>query len=275
MRFISISRNKRRVFMPRLEILDDRTLPSVTFVESGHTLAIRGDQNANTILINDDGTANAGNISVQADGQSYTSQGAITTIRVLGRNGADSVEYDLNADLGNVRKVVADLGNGNDTFMARVHGNINDPARLTISASGGNGDDQLSLDAVGANVNDGGSFSVTFNGGNGKDNLLMDYSGLLIGKAAFTANGGNGKDVVTGNLNAESYTLNETGESWLSTGKLAAHFRGDNAVDAMTLHVTGTDDLTSLVARLNGGNGKDTFDATSNVTIVDPPGKKK
>jgi hypothetical protein len=276
MRFKSIHTRPSSRLIPRLERLDDRALPSVSVVETSGTLLIRGDRHANTVLIADNGTADDGNVVVQIDGQSYTSQGAITTIRVFGGSVADSVEYDLNGDLASARTVEAHLGNGNDSFVARVQANLNDQANLTIRAWGGNGDDQLSLDAIGANVQAGGLLSVNFDGGNGKDNLQMNFSGVIMGTTSFAANGGNGKDVVAGQLNVEPIVINpETHQTSPSTGSLTAIFRGGNGVDAMTLNVTGTDSLTTLDAKLNGGNGKDTFDATSNVTIVDPPGKKK
>src|SRR5262245_58506535 len=80
------SNRGRHVGTPlRLERLDDRSLPSVTFVETNGTLYIRGDQQANTIVISDDGSTAVGNIVIQADGQTYISQTAITNIRVYGR----------------------------------------------------------------------------------------------------------------------------------------------------------------------------------------------
>lgn len=275
MRFRPASKAKRFRAIPKLESLNDRVLPSVTFIEKGDTLVIRGDNQANNIVINDNGTSVAGNVTVLADGQSYTATGSIATIRVLTRGGNDSVQYDLSSDLWGARNVIADLGNGADSFVANLQTNINDPAALAMRVWGGNGNDLLTLNAVGANVGVGGSLKVGFQGGNGKDTLDMNFSGILNGDAIFNADGGNGKDVVTGHLNAESSELQETGETWPSTGTLVAHFRGGNGVDAMTLQVTGTDDLTKFVARANGGNGKDTFDVSENVKIVDPNGKKK
>jgi len=250
-------------------------MPSVTFVETNGTLVIRGDQQANSITISDDGSTNAGNIVVQADGQSYTATTAITKIRVNSRGGNDSVEYDLNFDLMGARTVQAYLGNGDDSFVAHVHAAVNDPAALTIRAWGENGQDQLNFDGVGANVGLGGSLTVNFNGGNGKDNVNVDFAGVMDGNIKLTADGGNGKDVVSGHLNAESSEDPETHETIGSTGSLTAVFRGGNGVDDMTLQVTGTDSLTSLIARANGGHGKDTFDTSANVTLVDQECKKQ
>src|SRR4051794_16431613 len=72
----------------RLRPLDDRSLPSVTFVEAGGVLTVRGDQWANTVVVSDDGTAGPGAVTVQADGQTYTSLDVVTRIRVMGWNSA-------------------------------------------------------------------------------------------------------------------------------------------------------------------------------------------
>jgi len=255
----------------RLERLDDRALPSVTFVEANGTLCVRGDQQANTIVISDDGSTNAGNIVVQADGQTYTSQTAITTIRVYGRGGNDSVEYDLNFDLMGTRMVRAYLGNGNDSFLAHVQGNIEDPAALTICAWGNNGEDQLSFEGVNANVGLGGSLAVHFDGGNGKDDLSVDFSGVVDGDAKFTANGGNGKDAVTGHFNVLAGVNAETQQSAPSTGTLTLKLLGGNGVDTITASLTGESDLSADSKYIvNGGHGKDIFDLSSNLTAVDP-----
>lgn len=270
MRFRSGCETRARRFVPRLERLDERALPSVSVVEADGVLNIRGDQFANDIVITDNGTTTAGAITVQIDGQTFSSEGAITTIKVRSGSGGDSVEYDLTADLAGARTLVANLGNGDDTFLASLRTNINDTSSLTIRACGGNGKDNLSLDAVGANVGAGGSLAVTFNGGNGIDVLNLDFSGVLMGTASFTAKGGNGKDEVTGNLTIEPTTLTETGEPAPSTGSLTVDFWGGNGKDAMTLDVTGADSLTTLDVAVHGGNGKDTFDVSNADWIADP-----
>ena len=94
----------------RLESLDERALPSVSMIETDGTLVIRGDRHANDISITDDGTANAGNVVVVADGQTFTSSGAIANIRVLSGGGADNVRYELTGDLSGPRDVSASLG---------------------------------------------------------------------------------------------------------------------------------------------------------------------
>jgi hypothetical protein len=266
------SNHGRRAGYPlRLERLDDRALPSVTFVEADGTLCIRGDQWANTVVVTDDGSSNAGNIVVLADGQTYTSQTAITTIRFYGRNGNDSFTYNLNFDLTGERNVRAYLGNGEDSFLAHVEGDINDQAALKIWAWGNNGEDQLSFEGVGANVGLGGSLAVHFWGGNAKDTVNVGYSGALNGDVKFVANGGNGKDVMTGNVVVESTVNSETQETVPSTGTLTLKFHGSNGVDDLTVSLSGESDLsTDSKFVICGGQGKDNFLLSANLTPLDP-----
>ena len=202
-----------RNFILRLERLDDRALPSVSVVETGGTLVVHGDQSDNTIVISDDGTSDAGNVVVQVfdDDQTYTSNGAITKIRIVGRGGDDTVEYDLNGNLSNSRTVVADLGKGDDVFNANVNYlQLNDGASLTIRALGGNGKDQLSVNAN-CDVMEGASLSVVLKGGNGKDSILENFTGVLMGTASFKADGGDGHDLVFGSLNVSSMSNGDRG----------------------------------------------------------------
>lgn len=271
---MSLKSNPGRRVGLRLEPLDDRALPSVTFVEANGTLCIRGDQWANTVVVTDDGSTNAGNIVVQADGQTYTSQTAITTIRFYGRNGNDSFTYNLNFDLLGERNVRAFLGNGNDSFLAHVQSNINDPAALKIWAWGNNGEDQLSFEGVGANVGLGGSLAVHLWGGNGKDTLNVGYSGALNGDVKFVANGGNGKDVITANLVVESSENPETHEPVPSTGTLTLKLLGSNGVDDITASLSGESDLSAdSKFVIHGGHGKDNFVLSDNLTACDLPKK--
>jgi hypothetical protein len=250
-------------------------MPSVTFTETDGTLVISGDQFANSIVVTDDGSANAGNVVVEADGETYTSLGAVTTIRVVSRSGADDVQYSLTGDLTSERTVRVYLGNQHDSFTANLIGDLLEGADLTICANGGNGHDSLAFTGVDANVGLGASLLVKLLGGNGVDSLAVDYAGLLNGTASFVANGGNGKDSVAGHIVLHSWELPETGESQASSGELTAIFRGGNGVDAMALSVEGAESLSVFDARVNGGRGKDTFETSDNVTVVDAPKGKK
>jgi hypothetical protein len=259
---------------PRLECLGERALPSVTFTEADDgSLEIRSDQRADSIVVTDDGT---GTILVEVAGQDpYTSEAPITTIRIFGASGADDVEYNLTGDLSSERTVEVFLGNQHDSFAANVDGALLEGADLSILANGGNGHDSLTLNGASANVDAGANLSVEFNGNNGKDALLLNYAAAFMGTASFLANGGNGKDSVGGEVTVLP-SETETGESTPSTGALTVEFNGGNGKDDMSLSVdvadgTTTDDLSVFEATVDGGRGKDTFDTTVNVDVVDAP----
>jgi hypothetical protein len=256
--------------IPRLECLGERALPSVTFTEADDgTLEIRGDQHANSIVVTDDGT---GTIVVEVAGEDpYTSEATITTIRIFGASGADDVEYNLTGDLSSERTVEVFLGNQHDSFAANINGNLLDGADLSILANGGNGHDSLTLlSGENADVGAGANLSVEFNGNNGKDALLLNYAAAFMGTASFLANGGNGKDSFEGTFNVQD-SETETGDPAPSTGSLSVEFNGGNGKDDVSLSVDDTlADMMSLVdASVDGGRGKDTFDTTASVDVVD------
>src|SRR4051812_49009058 len=70
------SKSLGRKFIPRLQPLDERALPSSSqpFVEYHCTVTIQGGRGDNTITVSDDGTNNPGALLVQIDGQTYQSQ---------------------------------------------------------------------------------------------------------------------------------------------------------------------------------------------------------
>ena len=262
-----------RRWTPRLDCLDGRVLPSVTITETDGVLVVRGDQYSNIIEITDDGTADAGAVVVDADGEIYESVGLITKVRVIGWNGADSVNYSLTGDLVTDRTLAVFLGNQDDTFEANLNGWDIDAANLLVLVYGGNGQDSLAFHGLGTDVGADSSLTVRLLGGNGMDSLRVDYSGVLIGDATFRTFGGNGKDTVTANLTLPEPGTSETGETTeTSTGTLTARFCGGNGVDDLTVTVAGIaeNDLSSFDVLVHGGHGKDNF-TTSGVTAVDAP----
>jgi hypothetical protein len=263
------SRKRANRFVPRLQALGERALPSVTFAEADGTLTITGDQAANSIAVADDGTGSAGGIVVVADGVTYASENSVASIVILSGSGADAVEYRVSGDLSSDRSVKVLLGNQHDTFAASLVGDVLDGVTFDLLAKGGNGHDSLSVDATGVDVAAGATMNVDLRGGNGHDTISIDYSGILTGAAAFSARGGNGKDILSGAIALETYTNGETDEQIQSSGSLTVDFRGGNGVDALSLHITGDEALTLVDATANGGHGKDTFDVSDNVTVVD------
>jgi hypothetical protein len=247
--------------MPRLQPLDERTLPSVTITESAGVLTVRGDQFDNNVVITDNGTADPGAITVVAEGQSYTSLAAVTRIRVIGWNGADSVEYHLTGDLATDRRVGVCLGNQDDTFTADLAGNVLAGGHLALWVYGGNGEDNLSVGGAGGGVAAGGQFDVHLLGGNANDVVSANLTGLWDGMVNLALCGGNGTDTVSANLTAAAG----------STGTVKARVYGGNGVDTLTLLTAraSAGDPVSFDAAINGGTGKDIFQASDGVLVVD------
>src|SRR5262245_27576620 len=135
-------------FVPRLEILPDRSLPSVTAAITPDTtiLTITGDDAANSITIRDSGQA--GGITVVGDGQTFQFDPNFSAIVVNTGLGDDTVEYDLAGAMTANRIITANLGRGADRFTANLADQTLGPnANLDISAYGGQGKDTLVLNA--------------------------------------------------------------------------------------------------------------------------------
>lgn len=179
---------RARRFAPRLQPLDDRSLPSVSFDLQGTILTVTGDAGANAISISDAGTADG--VIVSGDGSSFQATGPITAIVVNTLGGDDTVYYDLTGPLAVTRLVSVDLGRGADTFIANLNGQTvsGSGTNLGISAYGGGGGDTLVLNAVGATVAPEAMLSADFHGEGGKDAISFDYSfGFLdLGNVIFT-----------------------------------------------------------------------------------------
>ena len=162
-------------FFPRLEVLGDRSLPSVSYQLTGTILTVTGDAGANTITITDIGTADG--VLVVGDGNAFQATSPINSIVVQALGGDDTVVYDLTGPLAVTRLVSVDLGRGADTFTADLTGQtLGSGVNLGISADGGHGGDTLVLNAQGLNTNSGSILTVSFSGDAGKDIFLFNYS---------------------------------------------------------------------------------------------------
>src|SRR5262245_34025793 len=255
------SRSNR--FIPRLEVLNERVLPSVTAQVDGGILRIIGDQRANEIVVNDNGTDGTDAITVTVDGTAldFTLTEAVTKVVVRAGGQQDTVTYNLTGDFATTRTVDVWLGNQDDTFTGNLGAwAVTADGDLTLLAHGCNGQDVFDVTGTG-NVE--GDLTVKLYGGNGKDDVGVDLAGLFTGNIDLFVFGGNGKDVVRGELTAA------TG----STGTVTAKVCGANGVDDLGLIVDGdgVDGLT-VDAQLRGGLGKDVFDpmvVSDDVEIVD------
>jgi hypothetical protein len=260
-----MNRLSSRGRLPRLEVLEDRRVLSCTVVAQDGVLSITGDSRANDVQLVDDGAA----VTVTCDGQAETFED-ISKVVVSGRQGSDSVRYELTGELAADRQVVIDLGNGHDALGVTLGGKVGAEADFSLTAFGGNGNDKLRVAGDGADVAEGASLAVRLSGGNGKDMMMGRFDLLLGGSLTFAADGGNGNDVVIGNLTVGAG----------STGDLKARVLGWNGADRLRLDVAdnsgddgdpATEDesaLESVVATLDGGRGKDAYYASDLVDVV-------
>src|SRR5262249_6960203 len=114
----SKSVQKRWTYVPGLEGLDQRLLPSVSSPSAG-VLNVQGTTGADIITIKDNGH---GTITVIDNGQQSQFSG-INTVSVSTLEGADTVKYSLTDEfnLGSSsasERVPFNLGNDNDKFTA-------------------------------------------------------------------------------------------------------------------------------------------------------------
>lgn len=247
-----------RAFL-RVEPLNDRITPTVTVTPGDDGLVtVRCDQRANDVQITDNGAAG---ITLTVDGVDQTLPTDVTTLKVYTRAGDDTVHYALGAGVtGTTRTVEVFLGNGHDTFTANLAGGLDANSNLTLRVDGGNGKDTLSAIGGGAVA---GNLTVEFKGNNGKDNLSYEFAGTVTGTMDLTLHGGNGWDTIRGNLDVQAG----------STGTVTAEVLGRNGKDDLGLWVTG-DGLAGLATTsafsIHGGNGRDLFAHSDNVTVLDP-----
>jgi hypothetical protein len=222
------SSRRRSHCIPRLECLDDRALPAATITQGGAALFIKGDAQANSIQITDNGTNAAGNVTVVADGQTFTSTSAVRYIAVYANGGGDTVQYSLSAGLADDanRLVSINLGAGDDSFTANLGGEVLG-TRLYLSAYGNAGADILDLNAEGLDVAAGSYVNFNLNGGIGNDTITFDHTGVVNGFLTVVALGSDGDDSITGNL-----TVDEA-----STGFTSAIVWGGAGVDTIGLNI--------------------------------------
>jgi hypothetical protein len=172
---------KPRRYVPRLEALDDRSLPSVSalIVPGSTILEIDGDNTVNTITIRDSGQS--GGVTVVADGQTFQFDDAITAIVVNTFDGNDVVQYDLMGTLAGLRSIDVELGRGTDTFTANLTNQTLGPTSyLALSAYGRGGGDTLVLNAQGVSVDPTSTLNVYFAGSAGKDTIAFNCSPDLL-----------------------------------------------------------------------------------------------
>jgi hypothetical protein len=293
-------RRDRKELRPCAEMLEGRQLLTASAAQVGIQegtsngavdLIITGTNKADVININDNGTGNAGNITVTlGNGTTYTSQGAVSVIAVEGKGGNDQVTYSLTGDLVDSRTVLVDLGAGNDQFTANVTGAINNTTGLEIEAYGDGGNDNLSFNQTGptlqgtffpyldggtgndtlnfqstGNINAGASVSPGLSGGAGNDALTSNYSGVVDGNYIYNLeiNGGAGNDVINDTANIAAGSTGTVGTDATTPAVVEGGAGKDHINFAVNVDPLAT--LTQVNGIAIGGQGKDVVQRTANV----------
>ncbi len=257
----------------------------------GVELLIIGTNQADAITINDNGTGNAGNITVLlGNGTTYTSQGAISSIAVEGKGGNDQVAYNLTGALVAPRTVVVDFGAGNDQFRGDIAGAIDNPTGLELEVFGDTGNDNMSIVQTGPTLEgtffpylegDAGSDTLNFqstgkvsagaavtpglSGGAGNDTITSNYSGVVVGNYIYNLaiDGGAGNDVINDQVNLLAGSTGTVGTSASTPAAVEGGSGNDQIVFAV--NVDPSDTLAQVSAVAIGGLGKDVVQRTANV----------
>ncbi len=257
-------RGRRRpaTFKPRLEALEDRTLPApVTFaVLPGNVLRIRANSGNHRIAIFDNGTNTPNNIVVVADRAVFMPGLAFTGVLVRTGTGNNHVNYDLSGSLGagTTRTVIVNLGTGANQFAAHLVGSLAARANLSLFVSGTGNFNNFN---VLANVNIAANAALTMQeiGGPGPDLLGVRYSGVDAGALTVFASGMAGADTIN-----QAFTLQPG-----SSGSLSAQESGGAGNDNLQLSDQRVSlfDNTTIATAIDGGLGFNKAVATSDVKV--------
>jgi hypothetical protein len=202
------TRGRGKTFAPRLEALEDRNLLSCMVDPSMHPLlTITGDPTDHHVVIMDNGTAGPGNVTVQCDNVTTPVPYSINKIVVKTLGGNDTVQYQLPNGLqpGVARTVNADLGDGNNTFLSTIGGNLLARSSLQLTVFGGTGQDVLLAKAVSDfRIDAGAMLGVHLYGGAGNDSIQVNYQTQLNGILCLDLGGGAGNDTVSANVTIDA-----------------------------------------------------------------------
>jgi hypothetical protein len=256
-------RNRLPGFTPRLEVCEERCVMNVSFSVSGTTLTIDGTAGRNVVVINDNGTNQAGNITVTADGDTFIPGGVIQTVVVDGEGGDDAVTYNLNASLGASvsHAVQVSLDGGDDEFTASLRGDLLTGSSLGLTVWGETGADDLHVYAnsdIDMALNS--RLSVTLDGGWGDDHVHLVYDGEMDGTIDMYLNGDADKDDVWAQMTLDAGSAGKVGQA-----NDAARVRGGTDDDDLVFEVHNSGSA-QVFAWIEGYTGNDTGRRTTNVT---------
>jgi hypothetical protein len=213
-------------FKPQLETLEERQVPTCTFIQNNNLLTILGSPQRDIIRIGDDG---GGGVSVLCDQMTTPMRfSGITSVSVLARGGNDSVRYDLLGTVNAHHSISVNLGPGRNTFLGFLNGSeigpqadyrisvLAGPGRLgnAMNVSSGLDPDTTLVSSLsvglltfvgtpfnnaltpGGSIDQGGKFTLRLIGSAGPDAINFDYRGFIQGTLDTLSAGAAGRDVI-------------------------------------------------------------------------------
>jgi hypothetical protein len=260
-----------------LEGLETRRLMSCVILVKGDAMLILGSDDAETVVITDDG---AGNVAAVCDGKTAVGKG-IRRVGVLTFGGNDSVTYNITGDLTTPRDIGVDLGTGNDSFSFDLQGDVLAPAkarssqrgreqddhdedgdgkgggtggRLNLLVSGSGGDDQVAANLKG-DITPGAQVNLVINVGAGNDTVDVMFAGMQDGVLRVDVRGDKGNDTIRTGLALV----------FISTGTTIAEVRGEDGNDSLHLQIIPPQPTAGVRGLIDGGPGFDMCTHTANV----------
>jgi hypothetical protein len=238
-------------FVPQLDLLEDRCVPSCVVRENAGVLLIRGDDTRHLIVINDGGGSSPGNINVICDGKTTNSKNPIREIKVRTGSGADSITYNLTGRMASnlVRMVDVDLGAGDDVFNANLSTSLQTGSVLKLHVLGGPGNNHINVTTSSSfNVPAGALFQMNLDGGTDMpDKVQVNFAGQLVGTIVMRELGEGPFQTLY-----STFTLNSN-----STGIIHARAFGGPGMDDLQMRAVkpAATDTGALDGAIDGGLG--------------------
>jgi hypothetical protein len=275
-------------YVPRLEALEERSLPAVNFFVIGTNLLVFGPTTSHTpgpehVVLVDNGTGSANNITAIGR-QRFFPNVPITNVFVFLHGGHNSVSYNLTGDLTVPRTVTVGLNGGHGHFDAVLRRNLLAGSSLLLNVGGSGPNDRIQTEVIGSVVG-GASLQMNYTeqvgnnsiavtsatsvsvgvgsliqmdlfSGFGSGNIVADYQGQMNGRLGVFAQGGNGPDHIVADIEMAAG----------STGTvIPSEVLGGLSNDFLTfiIHNPGTAHANNLI--LDGNAGFNTAFRTTNV----------
>jgi hypothetical protein len=164
-------------FVPQLESLEDRWCPSASIVINGAVLTVNADNQGDTIYFHDNGAGKVSALIESPKGDVKGSATGISTIKINGGSGNDTIDYDLNGVLITNRGLVLCLDKGDDKVNLDFGAGITS-SKLDVDVEAGKGCDKVAI-KLGTIADS----TVSLMGclGKGDDTFKTDLLGNILG----------------------------------------------------------------------------------------------